>query len=179
MNREFYIDELKRHIDYHTALLGEMDRLSEESTKLVEKQAGRRTAGEELERDAFVAIDLNGFKANAINADLLKTEARIRLILSYAVNEGYDVEKGLPPAYVRPLQAIAFSSEQSPEFLFVAKDGEVSYASDEMESLIREAAEQRAGSLDLDAALNAFVKQYEDYVKRTNHPKDAKEADKG
>lgn len=175
MEKSFYIEELKHHLDYHKALFKEMDRLSDESTSLVKGLIEKREKGEELTVDPFVQIDYNNFKANSINVDVIKMEARIRLIMRYAINEGYDLVKEMPPSYQPVLQQITFTGTQAPEFLFVMDNDSLNFSSEEMESLIKEDAERRVKTMDLNAILDTYKTQYENYLKHIANGKETHE----
>ena len=168
VNKKFYENELSDHLGYYRSLIKEMDFLSEESTELVKSLIESKEKGEELSPDKFVTIDYNNFKANSISVDMTKCETRIRQIVSYAVNEGYDIVSGFSGYDANVLHGLLYGNKNAPTFLFV-KDGEhLKFSSDELESIVREDAERRIKSMELDSILETYKRQYDAYMKNLN-----------
>lgn len=174
MDKQFYINEIISHFDYYYALDKEQNRISDKCAEIVKGLKALREKGEPLDKEKFIELGELQFKSECILTDMLKLDARLRLIYTYAFNEGINLDESLIGKYKASMSDFV-KGMSAGEFSFVARAGNVDYVSDEMKSMVSQVIERRVNSMNLDEALDAYIEQFDNYI---NSLKNAEKADK-
>lgn len=171
MDKVYFENELKNHIRYFDQCVKEQDALSKDSTGKVEEIIKKKQGDGELSKADFVVLEENGFKANAIQMDLVKVSSRIRLLFQLGVGEKFDVEKMLGAEQRLILKQIL---DLDADFLMMESEGgRMEYRSDEMKQEIENMCEGRVKEDELEDRYNALYKKYFDYNAMVNSLKNA------
>lgn len=177
MDKAYFENELKNHIRYFDQCVKEQDALSKDSTDKAEEIIKKKQKDGTLSKADFVVLEENGFKANAIQMDLVKVSSRIRLLFQIGVSEKFDVEKMLGAEQRLILKQIL---DLDADFLMMESDGgRMEYRSDEMRQEIENMCEGRVKEDELEDRYNTLYSKYSDYNKMINDLRNAasKEAD--